>query len=142
VAPVPKLLAPRAIVDLNTLEAVINNRYDLLARYTKSMKQVYRNELAKLQEAPPFKELRLWLDADASQLPSDLRYRLDEALGKSQALATLYSMRQDLIEVWNRTNASREQLVSDLQAWCQRAEESGIRQLQELSVRMRSYALV
>jgi stearoyl-CoA desaturase (delta-9 desaturase) len=142
VAPVPKLLAPRAIVDLNTLEAVINNRYDLLARYTKSMKQVYRDELAKLQEAPPFKELRLWLDADASQLPSDLRYRLDEALGKSQALATLYSMRQDLIEVWNRTNASREQLVSDLQAWCQRAEESGIRQLQELSVRMRSYALV
>mgnify|MGYP000962680639 FL=1 len=142
VAPVPKLLQPRAIVDLNMLEAVINNRYDLLARYAKSMQQVYREELARLQEAPRFKELRQWLDADASKLPSDLRYRLDEALGKSQALATLYNMRQELTEVWNRTNASREQLLSDLQAWCQRAEESGVRQLQELSLRMRSYALV
>ena len=91
---------------------------------------------------PLLRAVRLWLDADASKLPLELRCRLDEALAKSQALSTLYNMRQELTEVWNRTNASREQLLHDLQAWCQRAEESGVRQLQELSLRMRSYALV
>jgi stearoyl-CoA desaturase (delta-9 desaturase) len=62
-------------------------------------------------------------------------------LARSQSLATLYAMRAELTALWNRTNATREQLVIDLQAWCHKAEASGIRQLQELSIRMRSYAV-
>ena len=54
---------------------------------------------------------------------------------------SLYAMRSELTAVWNRTNASREQLVADLQAWCHKAEASGIQQLQELSIRVRSYAV-
>ena len=49
--------------------------------------------------------------------------------------------REELTALWNRTNATREQLVAELQAWCHKAEASGIRQLQEMSIRMRSYAL-
>ncbi|MFP5406274.1 MAG: acyl-CoA desaturase, partial [Gammaproteobacteria bacterium] len=49
-------------------------------------------------------------------------------------------MRRELAKVWERSNLSREQLVAHLQQWCHRAEASGIRSLQELSVRMRSYA--
>jgi stearoyl-CoA desaturase (delta-9 desaturase) len=33
---------------------------------------------------------------------------------------------------------SREQLVADLQAWCQRAEESGIAALHEMSLRVKA----
>ena len=33
------------------------------------------------------------------------------------------------------------QLVAQLQDWCQRAEASGIKTLQEFSLRLRSYAL-
>jgi stearoyl-CoA desaturase (delta-9 desaturase) len=43
--------------------------------------------------------------------------------------------------VWERSNASREHLLKALQDWCERAENSGVRQLQELSLRLRSYVL-
>lgn len=41
--------------------------------------------------------------------------------------------------VWERSNVSREHLVQALQDWCERAENSGVRQLQDLSLRLRSY---
>jgi len=140
-APVPKIVSPRPVVDSATLQAVIDNRYDVLARYAGSLKKLYREELAKLQDNASFKGLKQWLEVEAHQIPDDWRKRLDALLARSQSLATLYAMRAELTAVWNRTNASREQLVADLQSWCHKAEASGIRQLQELSIRMRSYAV-
>ena len=140
-APVPKIVAPRPVVDSATLQAVIDNRYDVLARYAGSLKKLYREELVKLQDNAFFKGLKQWLEVEAHQIPDDWRKRLDAMLARSQSLATLYAMRAELTAVWNRTNASREQLVADLQSWCHKAEASGIGQLQELSIRMRSYAV-
>ena len=140
-APVPKIVAPRPVVDSATLQAVIDNRYDVLARYAGSLKKLYREELVRLQDNASFKGLKQWLEVEAHQIPDDWRKRLDAMLARSQSLATLYAMRAELTAVWNRTNASREQLVADLQSWCHKAEASGIGQLQELSIRMRSYAV-
>ena len=50
------------------------------------------------------------------------RGRLDGLLARSGALATAYRMRDELSTLWARSNASREQLVRELQDWCQRAE--------------------
>jgi stearoyl-CoA desaturase (delta-9 desaturase) len=61
-------------------------------------------------------------------------------LGKSERLQTVYRMRQELAAIWSRSTASREQLLEQLQAWCKRAEDSGIQSLQEFSVRLRRYA--
>ena len=140
-APVPKIIAPRSEVDSATLQAVIDNRYDVLARYAGSLKNLYREELAKFQDKASYKGLKRWLEVEVNQIPDDWRKRLDELLARSHSLATLYAMRTELTAVWNRTNATREQLVVDLQVWCHKAEASGIRQLQELSIRMRSYAV-
>jgi stearoyl-CoA desaturase (delta-9 desaturase) len=49
-------------------------------------------------------------------------------------------MRVELAAWWERSNFSREQLLQHLQDWCARAEASGIRALQEFSLRLRSYA--
>ena len=38
------------------------------------------------------------------------------------------------------SSLSTDQLVEQLQAWCAKAEASGIEQLQEFSLRLRSYA--
>ena len=40
--------------------------------------------------------------------------------------------------MWLNTTLSREQLTADLQAWCRRAEESGIAALREFSVGLRA----
>jgi stearoyl-CoA desaturase (delta-9 desaturase) len=64
-----------------------------------------------------------------------------EVLSNSAILATIYSMRQELTAVWHRSTASKEQLVSQLEDWCRRAEASGIDALGEFSARLRRYQL-
>ena len=140
VAPKPKFAQPRA-VDLDTLHAVIANRYDVLSRYAKSLKQTYAHELERL---------RRWSPRDAEVLKSLRRAvlrgqgkhhpRVAEALDKSRALHTHVSMRQELNALWERSTASKEQLLRQLQDWCRRAEASGVAPLVAFSERLRSYA--
>ena len=47
-------------------------------------------------------------------------------------------MREELRALWTRTNVSAEQLVHDLQAWCHKAEDSGIAALAEFSRKLRA----
>jgi stearoyl-CoA desaturase (delta-9 desaturase) len=61
-------------------------------------------------------------------------------MAQSPALAKLVAMREELRQLWTRTNVSAEQLVADLQAWCKRAEESGVAALQEFSLAARCAA--
>ena len=49
-----------------------------------------------------------------------------------------HTMREELRSLWTGTNATREQLAADLQAWCRRAEESGIAALRDFSIQLRS----
>jgi len=51
----------------------------------------------------------------------------------------VYTMRQELIALWERSSASTEQLAHQLEDWCARAEASGIIGLQEFSRRLRCY---
>jgi stearoyl-CoA desaturase (delta-9 desaturase) len=141
VAPVPHVGLIRPVVDDETLQAVVSNRYDVLSRFDKSLKRIYREELAKLQDKARFKGLKRYLTMDAGAVPENLRGRLEQLLKQSNALRTAYTMREDLQALWARSNVSREQLIKALQDWCQRAENSRIRQLQELSLRFRSYSL-
>ena len=54
------------------------------------------------------------------------------------SLAKLVAMREELRQLWTRTNVSAEQLVADLQAWCRKAEDSGIAALREFSLKLRA----
>ncbi|MBV9190134.1 MAG: transposase, partial [Betaproteobacteria bacterium] len=56
------------------------------------------------------------------------------------ALHTALSMRQELNALWERSTASKEQLLRQLQDWCRRAEASGVAPLVAFSERLRSYA--
>ncbi len=141
VAPVPRIGMLRPAVDHETLQAVIANRYDVLAGYAKSLRQLYRQELGARRRRHEFKGMKRCLSIDASAVPEPLRGRLEQLLAQSSALRTAYAMREELVALWARTNASREQLIKELQDWCQRAESSGVRQLKELSLRLRSYSL-
>ncbi len=144
VAPKPRFTEPKAAADFDTLHAVIANRYDVLARYAKSVKRTYRAEVARLKHWSPgdaeslraFKRvlLRGQAAADAE------RSRLAEALKNSRALATAVAMRDELSSLWDRSSASKEQLLKQLQDWCHRAENSGVPHLVDFSYRLRSYA--
>jgi stearoyl-CoA desaturase (delta-9 desaturase) len=139
VAPTPHFTAPKPVVDQQTLQAVIANRYDVLAKFAKSLRRAYAQERAAHSRAQQARELDRWLKYDKVLREAEHR-KLAETLAGSSALQTMYSMGRDLSGLWQRSAASREQLVSRLQEWCQRAEASGIRPLVEFSQRLRSYA--
>jgi stearoyl-CoA desaturase (delta-9 desaturase) len=143
VAPTPRFLDPKPVCDEQTLEAVIANRYDVLARYAKSLKRTYLQEVERLghwsKEAEALKPAKRYF-ARLQRLSEAERTRLAEALKNSKALATAVAMRQELAELWARSSASRAQLVTQLQDWCHRAESSGVVPLAEFSQRLRRYA--
>jgi len=147
----PQLKFDRAKLqaDLETLQAVITHRYAVLTSYARSLKQEYSVELAQLRErarrgelsgVPSLSRLKHWFHAEQDALPESDRAKLASTLASSKSLRTLYAMRQELTELWARSNDSREQLLARLQDWCHRAENSGIAPLQSFSRRLRSYA--
>ena len=50
----------------------------------------------------------------------------------------MYAMREELRQLWSSRTHTREQLAKDLQAWCKRAEDSGIAALKEFSYTLRA----
>ncbi len=145
IAPTPRFAEAKAAVDAETLQAVLTHRYDVLARYAKSLKRTYAEELGKLrrfspQDAHVLRGLKRWLQRDEKSLCDTERVKLAEVLSKSRELRTVYSMRAELAALWERSTASKDQLVKQLQDWCHRAEASGIRPLVEFSQRLRCYA--
>jgi len=144
VAPTPRFSEAKPVIDGETLQAVIAHRYDVLAKYAKSLKATYAQELDKLRHVPgdakALKGLRRWLHHDEAKLAAQQRAQLEAGLAKSKALHTAYSMRRELAEIWERSAASKDQLVKKLQDWCHRAETSGIAPLVEFSQTLRCYA--
>ena len=145
VAPTPRFTEAKPVADLDTLHAVITNRYDVMAKYGKSVKHAYAEEVSKLrrfapQDAQMLRGLKRWIHRDEKELCAEQRAKLAAALARSEKLSTVCTMRQELVVLWERSNATREQLLIELQDWCRRAEASGIRQLEEFSLRLRCYA--
>jgi stearoyl-CoA desaturase (delta-9 desaturase) len=147
VAPKAHVADPKPAVDLETLQAVITNRYDLLAKYARSLKLAYQDELQKLRlsgdEHARFARLkRVLRNGDVSKLPVAEQHLLSDLMKRSGVIKTLVEMRTELLATWERSNASREQMLAHLQDWIHRAEASGIHALQEAAIRMRSYRMV
>ncbi|MFZ5550978.1 MAG: DesA family fatty acid desaturase [Pseudomonadota bacterium] len=137
----------KPVADSKTLEAIIANRYEVMANYAKQLRRTCAVELARVKAEGAAKtgaawtNLRIaerWLHRDAEKIPSNLRTQLDSAMSESPVLAKLVAMREELRQLWTRTNVSAEQLVADLQDWCRRAEESGIAALREFSMQLRA----
>jgi len=144
--PLLKLGAAKPVADDKTLEAIIANRYEVMAKYAKELRAACAVELDRMkaqgaENSARWKEMRLakrWLHRDEDKIPSELKARVAQVAATAPALAKLVTMREELRQLWTRTNVSAEQLVTDLQAWCHKAEDSGIAALQEFSLKLRS----
>ena len=143
VAPKLQLDTTKTRCDPVTVQAVITHRYDVLARYAKSLSRTCAEEIGSLKARAVSVDgsaVRRMLHMDAKYLPATDRAGLNQVLKGSKVLATVYAMRLELTELWQRSNASKEQLARQLEDWCVRAEASGIIALQEFSRRLRYYA--
>lgn len=78
--------------------------------------------------------------ADAKTLRADERDKLSQVLSQTQMLEQLYRMREELSMIWERSAATKDELLKQLEDWCHRAEASGNEFLEQFSRRLRCYA--
>jgi stearoyl-CoA desaturase (delta-9 desaturase) len=144
--PQPRFGEAKAVPDFDTLQAIVTHRYDVMTRYMRSLKRVCAEETRRLKAAHgssvDARALRRWvLSGESAPLKAEQKQQLEAVVKESVTLSIVMSMREELVAIWARSNASREQLLAQLQDWIARAEQSGIQQLQEFSQRLRRYAV-
>jgi stearoyl-CoA desaturase (delta-9 desaturase) len=145
----PKKVAPRVafgdvkpVADDKTLEALIANRYELMAGYARDVRKTCADELhalrARQSDVALLEQARRWLHRDDEKVPANVKPAIEAARMASPVIDKMITMRAELQALWLSRTATREQMQADLQAWCKRAEDSGIAALQAFSMRLRA----
>ena len=129
----------RPVADEKTLEALIANRYEVMAGYARQMRSVFREEVANAKlDANILKVASRWIHRDGDKVPAEAKAPLSATLAAYPVLDKMLAMREELRQIWLNTSHNREQLALDLQVWCKRAEESGIAALRDFSTQLRA----
>jgi len=132
----------KPVADEQTLEAIIANRYEVMANFAREMRRACKAELnaARMGQGniQALEVARRWLHRDDEKVPAVLRPQLAQARAEHPVLDKMYAMREELRQLWCSRTHTREQLAKDLQAWCKRAEDSGIAALKEFSYTLRA----
>ncbi len=142
VPPRLRLGAIQPVADEKTLEALIAHRYEVMAGFARELRRAGKAEIASLEakkaDVSLLRVANRWLHRDADKVPEAARPQVAQVRAEHPVLDKMVTMREELRQLWLSTSASREQLAADLQAWCHRAEESGIAALREFSLKLRA----
>ena len=131
----------KPVADEKTLEALIANRYAMMAQYAKSLRDVYRQDIKDLNtrvEGHVLKLSKRWLHRDLDKIPGFAIPALAQARELMPRIDTMIQMREELRSMWLSTTKTRDQLTLELQEWCHRAEQSGIAALNDFSLQLRA----
>ena len=124
-------------LDLESVKAILANRFQVLASYYKQVTlPVFRAEKQRVavRERSLFKRAgKLLLLRDQSLLSSSSKQRLKQLLAKREHLQIVYQFRLQLQELWGKTTVNPKELLESLQLWCKRAEATGIEVLRKFA---------
>ena len=129
-------------MDIETLKALITNRFQVMARYTKEViMPVLRDERRRAGEAGSaiFRRVRTLLIREPSLVDTTGQQQLAKVLEDYTALNVVYQYRLKLQNIWARSTATQKELVDSLQEWCRQAEASGIEVLREFVSHIKAY---
>jgi stearoyl-CoA desaturase (delta-9 desaturase) len=146
-----KKVAPRAsfsrdttTIDLDTLRAVVSNRFYLLKLYGRRVIAPVLHGHAADEPSFPRRQLarvRKLMIRENSGLREDPRARqwLDNALQRNHTVRTVYAFMLRLKALSAQTTGKTESDLKRLQAWCAEAEASGIRVLGDFARQLQAY---
>jgi stearoyl-CoA desaturase (delta-9 desaturase) len=147
VPPKPAFVADKQTCDLETVKAVIANRFQVMARFGHDvMKRVYREELKKASSSDMegwlmLKRAKRSLIREGILLDEASRKWLAQALELNKPLETVYAMKKKLQDIWERSAVNPEPLLQALEEWCRQAEATGIQALRDFSHKLRTYSV-
>ncbi|MEM7279843.1 MAG: fatty acid desaturase [Pseudomonadota bacterium] len=147
VAPQPARAPEGTPLDIETLRAIIVNRMHVLRDYKKQVTLPVL-KVEKARAAMEAQSARLWKRAkklvvrQPSLLDDAAKQRLSALLSENKTLETVHQFRMRLQDIWSGAqNLSNEKLLASLKEWCQEAEASGIKALQDFSETLKGYAM-
>ena len=132
------------MADERTLEALITNRYEVMAGFARQLQTALKQEIAAMPKLPAdavVSAAKRWMHRDEVQVPVQFHALLQQARDALPNVDTMVRMREELRQMWLNTNASRAQLALELQQWCLRAEQSGVVALHDFSMQLRAVRL-
>lgn len=119
----------KAHIDLETVSAVISNRFQVMAQYSREvLLPVLKAErrLASFSDKRLLRRAKVLLIRAEPLLDEASQRSLAVILGKHQLLALVYRYRTALQAVWEQTTATQRELLEALQEWRRQAEATGI----------------
>ena len=134
-------------IDVETVRAVITNRFQLMAHFAREvMYHVHREELKKANPADKenwalLKRAKRLMVREATLLDEASRNWLNRVLENYNTLKTVYAMKEKLQDVWKRSATTQENLRRALEDWCKQAEATGIQALHDFSRKLRTCTL-
>lgn len=142
----PQLLlgSARPVADSAMLNAIIANRYELMANYARRLHRAALVEWSRLRaqghsvELANLRRARRWLHRDVRHMSTARQQQASSAIQQSQVLTELVTMRERLRPLWALSDASGAQRVADLQTWLKTAEASGSKSLHEFAAMLRA----
>lgn len=131
-------------VDLDTVKAVIGNRFQVMSHYYKRvvcpiLRRVKESDIETKGDKKLFQRAGVLLRRQESLLSVRSKSRLQALLERYEQLRIVYNYRQSLQNIWLKTAASQKELVESLQQWCKQAEDSGLDVLRQFSEHLRGY---
>ncbi|MCK1791983.1 DesA family fatty acid desaturase [Pseudomonas violetae] len=139
-----RLGSARPVADATMLNAIIANRYELMANYARRIQRVALAEWLRLRaqghsvELANLRRARRWLHRDVRHMPTARQRQASSAIEQNQVLTELVTMREQLRPLWTPSGESGEQLVAHLQAWLKKAEASGSETLHQFAAMLRA----
>ncbi len=142
VIPKPKTNSAKAMIDTDTLKAIIAYRFQLMSSYASEVvlpalheekKRACKASQALLRRAGTI------LVRDDSIMKDSQKARLAAVLENFQSLNIVYEYRVKLQAIWSRSTASQKELLDALQEWCHQAEATGIEALLNFAQRLKTY---
>lgn len=143
VAPQVKFI-PGKRLDIDTLRAVINNRFQVMSCYTKDvLMPVFKQEKEKVnpQDLSLWERMKQSLIKEPSTLDAPVKQSLMGFLEHNVRLNQVYEYRERLSAIWAESAASQKELLEALQKWCQEAEATGVKSLREFASYIQGYTL-
>jgi stearoyl-CoA desaturase (delta-9 desaturase) len=145
VAPRTAFAPGKSAIDVDTLRAVVANRFHVLKLYGRRVIAPVLHADADAAPDFPRKQIarmrRLMIREDVASLRHDpsTRQWLDAALQRSPKLRTVYQFMQQLKALSNQAVRSDTDRLKRLQTWCAEAEASGIRALRDFARQLQAY---
>ncbi|MDX1636090.1 MAG: fatty acid desaturase [Marinobacter sp.] len=131
-------------VDVETVQAIANNRFDIMRQYRKRvMEPVLRQQKHLMEDEikPRYRQFRKLLSREVTLIKPRDQEQLETLLEKNAVLRQIYEKSHELQALWRRRGVKPQEKLHALMDWCRDAEASGIRYLEDFAAHLKSYAL-